>query len=268
MRSWIREAKFAASRTGSARDGWRLLAHTAHFHLANRGFARDRVTKLPIKIMVGNDWRPLVLRTGSIGDLYILYEVMASDAYHISRDLVAPDTVKTIIDCGANIGLTSLYLASAYPLARVYSVEADPDNFTLLRENTSSETRIIPIHACVVATQQANAHFDNKGPAWGRKSGTIGNGISVPAVTVDQLLSRYAIDRVDLLKMDIEGAEREVLAAGSYLDAVQHVVAELHNDYSFADFGRDVATHGLIARRPDDTGGPVTAHRGHGALLS
>ncbi len=261
MRSWIREAQFAVSRAGSVRESCRLLAHTAYFHLANRGLVRDRVTKLPINVLVGDQWRPLTLRTGRIGDLYILYEVVAFEAYRISPDLIAPDTVKTIIDCGANIGLTSLYLASAYPAARIYSVEADPDNFALLRQNTESEPRIVPIHACVVAKPQAMVHFANQGPAWGRKSDATGSGISVPAVTVDELLSRYAIDRVDLLKMDIEGAEREVLAAGNYLDAVQHLVAELHDGYGLADFDRDVAAHGLVARPPRDSGGAVTAHR-------
>jgi FkbM family methyltransferase len=261
MKSWIREARFAASRTANAREGFRLLAHTALFHLANRGLARDRATKLPIRVMVGDQWRPLILRTGRIGDLYVLYEVMASDAYHISPDLIAPDSVKVIIDCGANIGLTSLYLASSYPAARVYSVEADPDNFAMLRQNTESEPRIVPIHACIVPVPQATVCFDNRGPAWGRKSDATGSGIVVPALTVDELLSRYAIDRVDLLKMDIEGAEREVLAAGKYLDAVQHVVAELHDGYSLVDFGRDVSAHGLIARPPNDAGGAVTAHR-------
>jgi FkbM family methyltransferase len=261
MKTWIREAQFAARCTENARECIRLLAHTAHFHLANRGLARDRLSRLPIKILVGKEWRPLVLRTGRIGDLYILYEVMASDAYYIKQDLIAPGTVKTIVDCGANIGLTSLYLASAYPLARVYSVEADPDNYAMLCENTATEPRIIPIHACVVATPRETVHFDNEGPAWGRKSGATQKGTSVPALTLDELLARYEMKCIDLLKMDIEGAEREVLAVGNYLDAVHHVVAELHDEYGFADFSKDVAAHGLIASPPTSLGGAVTAHR-------
>jgi hypothetical protein len=50
---------------------------------------------------MGNQVRRLTLRTGKIGDLFILYEVLAYDAYRISPTLVAPDKIKTIIDCGA-----------------------------------------------------------------------------------------------------------------------------------------------------------------------
>jgi FkbM family methyltransferase len=259
--SWIREARFAVSRTTNVWEAGCLLAHTAFFHLANRELVRDKQSVLSVKVSIGNHVRPLTLRTGRVGDLFILYEVLAFDAYRIPPNLVAPRSIETIIDYGANIGLTSLYFASAYPLARIYSVEADPENFAILQANTASEPRIVPVHACVVATPQATVSFDNQGPSWGRHSLGGGNGITVPAVTLDELLAKFAIARVDLLKMDIEGAEREVFAVGNYLNAVQHVVAELHNDYTFSDFSRNVAAHGLRARYPDDQCGAVTAHR-------
>jgi FkbM family methyltransferase len=215
---------------------------------------------MSINISIGNQVRQLTLRTGRIGDLYILYEVLAFNAYRISPTLVAPDKVETIIDCGANIGMTSLYFASAYPTARIYSVEADPENFAILETNTIGEPRIVPIHGCIVPIPQDTVSFNNQGPAWGRKlCGSYG--IEVPAITLDALLAKHGIARVDLLKMDIEGAEREILATGDYLGTVQHVVAELHNHYSFSDFSAAVAKHGLRARSPDKEGQAVTAHR-------
>jgi FkbM family methyltransferase len=261
--SWVDEAIFAARRTANMRDARRLLANTALFHLANRGLVTDRQIILSIKVLIGDRWRPLTLRTGKIGDLFILYEVLAFEAYQIPGSIIAPHSVETIVDCGANIGLTALYFASAYPAARIYCVEADPDNFAVLQANAASEPRLVPIHACIVATPQTSARFDNQGPAWGRHNLEItnANGASVPAITLDELLERYALARVDLLKMDIEGAEREVLAAGNYLDAVQHIVAELHAGYSLADFSRAVAKHGLRARPPDHACIATTAHR-------
>ena len=69
------------------------------------------------------------------------------------------------------------------------------------------------------------------------------------------------IGRVDLLKMDIEGAEREILAEGDYLDKVQHIIAELHGDYRVSDFGAAVAVHGLRAQAPSVECKMITAHR-------
>jgi FkbM family methyltransferase len=260
LSSWFREAKFALRRAASAADAGRLLMHTAHFHLANRGLVRDKLGSISIDISMGNQVRRLTLRTGKIGDLFILYEVFAHDAYRISPTLVAPDKIKTIIDCGANIGMASLYFASAYPAARIYSVEADPENFALLKANTVAERRIVPIHGCIVSIPQDTVSFNIQGPAWGRKLGGT-DGVLVPAITLDALLAKHGIARVDLLKMDIEGAEREVLAIGDYLGTVQHVIAELHNDYDFSHFSAAVAKHGLRARFPDKECLAITAHR-------
>lgn len=262
MRSWIAEARFALTRTASLKQAGQLLAHTALFHLGNRGFAQDRQTKLNVTVSIGEQRRAIALRTGRIGDLFVLYEVLAFDAYRIPPQLVAPQSVETIIDCGANVGLTSLYFASTYPAARIYSVEADPENFALLRANTASEPRIVPVHACVVSTPQSAVSFDTFGPAWGRRNLATGKGTAVPAMTLDELLTKFSIASVDLLKMDIEGAEREVLSVGSYLDAVQHMAIELHGDYTLADFGKAVGSHGLRVRPADDSCAVITAHRG------
>jgi FkbM family methyltransferase len=258
--SWFREVQFSLGRTGNVRDAARLLAHTAHFHLANRGFVNDKPGSMSINISIGNQVRRLTFRTGRIGDLFILYEALAFNAYLISPALVAPNKVETIIDCGANIGMTSLYFAAAYPAARIYSVEADPENFSILKSNTMREPRIVPIHGCIVPTPRDTVAFNNHGPAWGRKLGGS-DGIHVPATTLDALLAKHDIARVDLLKIDIEGAEREVLATGEYLRIVQHVIAELHNDYSFPYFSAAVAKHGLRARPADRECKMVTAHR-------
>jgi len=262
--SWLREIQFAITHAHNMSDAMRLLAYTAHFHLLNRGILSDKAASLSISISIGDQVRRLTLRAGQIGDLFVLYEILAFNAYRISPTLVTPERVKTIIDCGANIGIASLYFASIYPAARIYSVEADPENFAILKSNTMGEPRIFPIHGCIVTTPEDTVLFNNLGPAWSRKlaSGdTISGKISVPAITLDALLAKHEIDRVDLLKMDIEGAEREVLSKGDYLGTVQHVIAELHDDYSFSDFSVAVAEHGLRAQPPSIECKMPTAHR-------
>jgi hypothetical protein len=78
-------------RTGSARDAGRLLAHTVHFHLANRGYVRDKSGTTSVTISIGGQDRPLTLRRGRMGDLFTFYEVLAFNAYHVSPTLIAPD---------------------------------------------------------------------------------------------------------------------------------------------------------------------------------
>jgi FkbM family methyltransferase len=135
-----------------------------------------------------------------------------------------------------------------YPDARIISVEAD---FDVLTSNVAGEPRIFPIHGCIVPRLQSTVLFDNQGPAYSRRLGV--SGIRVPAIMLDALLKTRAIRRVDLLKLDIEGAEREVLAKGRYLDSVQNVIAELHGNYSFSDFREAVAIQAFMRAIPTRT---------------
>src|SRR5262249_35244366 len=107
----------------------------------------------------------LLLRT-FVGDLFVLFEVMSMGAYSIPETVLPRDQVRVIIDCGANIGLTSLYLAAHYPHARVYSVEPDAENFALLRLNTRAEPRITPIRAAVVGRSCRTVRMTTGGESW------------------------------------------------------------------------------------------------------
>jgi hypothetical protein len=58
-----------------------------------------------------------------------------------------------------------------------------------------------------------------------------------------------------LLKLDIEGAEEQMLENGAFLARTDHIIVELHGDYGFECFRRDIAPYGLVAQegRPPDT---------------
>jgi FkbM family methyltransferase len=255
-----KELLFAAFNTVHFSDAVRLLAHTAEFHLRNRiSVLGEGVRTTSVNIRIGDTPHRLHFRTGRAGDLFILYEVLAFSAFQIPRSLLDPASVRTIIDCGANIGVTSLYLAQVYPNARIISIEPQPDNFALLLRNTENVPQIEALHAAVVGTSRPSVAFSTKREGWAGRISEDG-GIQVPAITLDEVL-RFSLSRVDLLKVDIEGAEAEVFAHGSYLDRVQHVVAELHEPYTCAAFAEAMRRHGLSERQPDAFCIATTAHR-------
>lgn len=118
---------------------------------------------------------------------------------------------KTIIDCGANIGLATLYFKFKYPQVRIVSVEPESSNFALLKKNTAAYD---------------NIHLINKG-IWS-KSGTLylvdgGEGHAsfqvseskpqnnvigeISAISIEEIIESFNIAKIDLLKMDIEGSE-------------------------------------------------------------
>jgi FkbM family methyltransferase len=263
LSGYWREAAFGWRATRTWADEYALLLNTIQFHIRNGlGCSCNSRNTVTIDLWIDRD-RPtrLTLRPFA-GDLFVLYEVLAFNAYHIASSLLPTDNVRVIVDCGANIGVTSLFLAARYPRAKVLSVEPHPENFALLKANVETVPRIIPIRACVTGTPQSTVRFTADRAAWGNRITTDSRGVLVPAITIDELCEQDGIEKIDLLKLDIEGAEAQVLENGTFLARTEHIIVELHGDYGLQCFSRDIAPYGLVAQkeRPPDTY-MVTAHR-------
>jgi FkbM family methyltransferase len=142
----------------------------------------------------------------------------------------------TIIDCGANIGLSSLWLALNYPGAVIEAYEADPAIHASLVRNVSSlglEDRV-RAHNQAVWTHNNGISFLCEGGASGRaaetaqSSGALSARRLVPSVTLAELLASQA--KIDLLKIDIEGAENHILCDPAIdLRRVHHLFLEYHS---------------------------------------
>jgi FkbM family methyltransferase len=141
------------------------------------------------------------------------------------------DPAPRILDCGANIGLASLFFRRQYPDARVTAFEADPALFAILNANLhangagSVETRHVALW-----TSTGTLTFQCEGSDSGRIS-TLPGASEGRATTVPSLRLRDVLDEgpVDLLKLDIEGAEAEVLAdCEPVLHRVKALVMDLH----------------------------------------
>jgi FkbM family methyltransferase len=155
------------------------------------------------------------------------------DDIFVKRTLAFSSASSTprILDCGANIGMASLFFYGLYPGARITAFEADPSLFAILNTNLRAngagaiETR----HAALwTSTGTLTFHCE------GSDSGMIGalpGAVEGRATTVPSLRLRDVIDEgpVDLLKLDIEGAEDEVLAdCEPVLHRVNALVMDLH----------------------------------------
>jgi FkbM family methyltransferase len=122
-----------------------------------------------------------------------------------------PDGV--VFDIGANIGLTVLMLCNLVPHGHVYAFEASPINARFLRKNIEANG----IENCTVyetalgnktgevalSTSGAGSHIMTEAHLYyGQRPSSI-----VPVTTIDLAVAKLPIDRIDLIKMDIEGSE-------------------------------------------------------------
>lgn len=136
-----------------------------------------------------------------------------------------------ILDCGANIGLASLFFRRAYPAARITAFEADPALFAILDANlkTNGAGAVETRHAALW-TSTGTLTFQCEGSDSGMIS-TLPGAVEGRAMTVPSLRLRDVLDEgpVDLLKLDIEGAEDVVLAdCEPVLRNVKALVMDLH----------------------------------------
>ena len=146
-----------------------------------------------------------------------------------------PFTPKTIVDAGANIGMASIYYAHRYPQARIISIEAEASNFEMLRRNVAAYTSITPIHAALW-NRDGFINVSDPDPVTGAfgKWGFVTSespGVPVRAITMRTLIAEQGISYIDLLKVDIEGAEKEVFESCDWMGHVRALIVELHDRF-------------------------------------
>jgi FkbM family methyltransferase len=158
----------------------------------------------------------------------------------LGRRQLEQGDVPVIVDAGANVGYSALYFAGSYPEALVLALEPDPVTFSVLQQNCAGHDRIRPMHAALwchdMGVELAGAEFDS----WSRRveEGDDGHpGFPVPSIRLDQLLSTIPSSRLLILKLDIEGAEREVCEASpDTIRAAPCILVEPH-DFKFPGAG-------------------------------
>jgi FkbM family methyltransferase len=138
-----------------------------------------------------------------------------------------------ILDCGSNVGLASLCFRRRYPAARITAYEADPALCAMtgrnLARNGASDIEVV--HAALW-TSTGDVAFRAEGSDSGMIEGLAGAAdLDARAVTVPSLRLRdvLAAERIDLLKLDVEGAEGALLAdCEPVLDRVGAIIMDLH----------------------------------------
>jgi FkbM family methyltransferase len=134
-----------------------------------------------------------------------------------------------IVDIGAHIGMASILFALKYPTARIIAVEPEASNFAALVRNTASYKTITPIRAALWREDGEVI----LGPSVAHPKGAfqiVENGQQrVRAITMDTLMREAGINSIDLLKVDIEGAEIEVFESCPWITKVQVIAIELHD---------------------------------------
>ena len=147
-------------------------------------------------------------------------------------DFELPPQPRLILDLGANVGYASAFFALHHPTARVMAVEPEPSNVVLLRRNVAALPRVDVVEGAAWPSSGHVSLYDPGKGQWGMRVQAAGETGNVRAVTIAELLERVDADWVDLVKIDIEGSERELFAENTgWLERVGVLVIELHDRF-------------------------------------
>jgi FkbM family methyltransferase len=142
--------------------------------------------------------------------------------------------VNLIVDCGANVGYTSVYLLNRFPKARVVAVEPDPGTFAILKANLAPYTGRYRAICSAVWSHSAGLVFSANRPGgeWTNsvRPPNTSESANLTATDISTLLEESGAERISILKIDIEGAESVVFSSNyeSWIKRVDNLVIELH----------------------------------------
>jgi FkbM family methyltransferase len=173
---------------------------------------------------------PVHLRLGT-SDARVYLEVLQDEAYAFDFPLSA----KTIVDAGANIGMAAIYFTHRFPEARIVAIEPEASNFAALVRNVEPYPPITPLRAALW-NRDGEISIGQPDPATGAEGKWAfvaheGPGARVRAITMRTLMKEMEMPVIDLLKVDIEGAEKEVFEACDWMDNIRCLMIELHDRF-------------------------------------
>ena len=176
-----------------------------------------------------------------------LVQEIFSDCYKIFEREIDLPAGSVVLDIGACEGMFSIMVAKLFPEIKVIAVEPVPRTFYQMLKNISLNgvTNIETLMEAVGPTMgktTINVSRDFSGGSSSVITFVEKDMVQVECemTTLDELFHRYCLDRVRLMKIDIEGAEYEVLANTSVLKHIDYVVAEFHANKKLIESMKDM----------------------------
>jgi FkbM family methyltransferase len=147
----------------------------------------------------------------------------------------------TVIDCGANQGSFSSQLLEQWPTASIHAVEPTPG-----LHGTLSRIPLARLHRAALSDSVGEVvlHLNENSEASSIEGSIDGDqgGVRVPSVTLPMLIESTGRSRIDLLKLDVEGAEIQAMKAtsDSFLERIDQLSIEFH-EFMFPSHRPEIA---------------------------
>jgi FkbM family methyltransferase len=193
----------------------------------------------------------LSVRANAGADAFIHGEVFEHEYYR----LPLPFGPATILDLGANIGLTAVYFGRLFPGAQLACVEPVPSNVLLLKRNLELNGVRATVFAAAVHDQDGSVEVELDAKDYGHRvvdgpSNASGSRLNVAAITIPTILQQLGWERIGLLKVDIEGHEKVLFSKHcDWLSRVEAICIECHEGFGGTDLDKLAQKYDFAAPR-------------------
>ncbi|HEX3799014.1 MAG TPA: FkbM family methyltransferase [Verrucomicrobiae bacterium] len=191
---------------------------------------------------------PFHLRLSST-DWLVLEEIFQHEEYTFVRDVIKDAGL--IVDLGANVGYSLRYWQTLFPNAQILAMEPEPNNFLMCARNVGSAglaKQVTLLQAAAGARRELLRLVDGGEGEWAYRTegGASQRGCAVDVLPLGEVLAQHVKGRkIDLLKCDIEGAEKDLFAhCAPWIEMVNAIVVELHPPYTLAELRSALAQSG------------------------
>jgi FkbM family methyltransferase len=197
-------------------------------------------------VLTAPGWGKIPLRTNGY-DYGLLAQIFIRQDYRLECT-----GVQRILDLGANIGMATIYLHRLFPQAEIACVEPSPDNIPLLKRAVSLNGIRGRIFEAAVGAEPGEIHLHvsdlpdctSAYPVEG-----VSRTVAVLQISVPEIMDRMGWDNIDLVKIDIEGSEKDVLGRNNcWLRGVRIITGESHvnTGYPYAQLQADLQPFGFV----------------------
>jgi FkbM family methyltransferase len=173
-------------------------------------------------------------------DLKVFEQIFLKDEYRPVLDCIHVNkiSINTLVDAGSNIGLTSLFFLRNLQSFKLVCIEPDPKNFQQLEANIPAQAQACLIQKALWYEQKDvflhNDFRDNSDWSAAVSEQKISD-VTVQTVTLQNVIDDNAINVIDLLKIDIEGAEAVIFDEAndlSFLHCTKIIAIEIHDEFN------------------------------------
>jgi FkbM family methyltransferase len=180
-------------------------------------------------------------------DFQVFQQIMIDEEYDAVIQILQKNKIeiKTMVDCGANVGLSTLYLKAKYPEAKIIALEADVNN-TIAFENNVNINSLKQIHVLNNEIWTSNKPLivkkdfrDGNNWSFTVEESNSSENYDVQGINFDYLIKKYDLKSIDFLKIDIEGGERFLFDGKhdltSILSITKCIAIEIHDEFNIRE---------------------------------